>query len=57
MLILYEILQAAKEAAAFREDKIKLEKEVEELTLHLQLEKQMRSDLEKEIQLQSQENV
>ncbi|GLU08795.1 hypothetical protein SLE2022_256840 [Rubroshorea leprosula] len=54
---LWKLKMAAKEAAALREDKIKLEKEVEELTFHLQLEKQMRSDLEKEMQLQSQENV
>ncbi|GKV27768.1 hypothetical protein SLEP1_g36902 [Rubroshorea leprosula] len=36
------MLRAAKEATALQEDKIKLEKEVEELTFHLQLEKQMR---------------
>ncbi|GLT81491.1 hypothetical protein SLA2020_528730 [Shorea laevis] len=54
---LQKLKMAAKEAAALQEDKIKLEKEVEELTFHLQLEKQMRSDLEKEMQLRSQENA
>ncbi|KAG6515448.1 hypothetical protein ZIOFF_025860 [Zingiber officinale] len=40
------IIQAAKEAGALQEAKNKLEKQVEELTWRLQLEKRMRLDLE-----------
>uniref|UniRef100_A0A803KUF6 Uncharacterized protein n=1 Tax=Chenopodium quinoa TaxID=63459 RepID=A0A803KUF6_CHEQI len=46
-------IQAAKEAGALKEAKNRLEKEVEELTSRLQLEKRMRDDLE---QLKNQEN-
>ncbi|RXH78457.1 hypothetical protein DVH24_001975 [Malus domestica] len=40
------VIQAAKETGALQEAKNKLEKEVEELTWRLQLEKRMRADME-----------
>ncbi|KAL9353090.1 hypothetical protein Peur_055770 [Populus x canadensis] len=40
------VIQAAKETGSLQAAKSKLEKEVEELTWRLQLEKRMRADLE-----------
>ncbi|GLT47521.1 hypothetical protein SLA2020_212130 [Shorea laevis] len=68
---LRKLKMAAKEAGALKEANIKLEKEVEELNCCLQIEKQMRSDLEEaknqesaklqsalqEMQLQLEENA
>ncbi|XP_044498188.1 myosin-6-like isoform X1 [Mangifera indica] len=51
---LRKLRMAAKETAALQAAKSKLEKEVEELTWRLQLEKQMRADLEEE---KTQENA